>query len=226
MVSSLAALQAATEGFTGADLKRLVEDGKAIYAYDKAKQFDLKTPTDYFLKAVEGVRENKQRFAEAEAQTALKPKGPMAGFSSFVLSKVIEQGREEEPLVIALDPSRLEDGVVGEHQPDLGGLADPQEIPQARGRVAGHRRMVRRGAGVSPMRSPALAVRGASPASHRDVRCARPARRAEREYRLCLTEAQRRRAGAPAARLVRGGVGMGCSVRRMQRELHHGLLGW
>jgi len=92
----MAALQAATEGFTGADLKRLVEDGKAIYAYDKAKQFDLKTPTDYFLKAVEGVRENKQRFAEAEAQTALKPKGPMAGFSSFVLSKVIEQGREEE----------------------------------------------------------------------------------------------------------------------------------
>ena len=55
-----------------------------------------------------------------------------------------------------------------------------------------------------------LAVRGASPASHRDARCARPARRAEREYRLYLTEAQRRRAG--------------CSARRMQRELHYGLL--
>ncbi len=70
-------LTAATEGFTGADLKRLVEDGKAIYAYDKAKGHDLKATTDYFLKAVEGVRENKQRFAEAEAQAALRPKMSM-----------------------------------------------------------------------------------------------------------------------------------------------------
>src|SRR5438093_5455854 len=46
------ALASATEGFTGADLKRLVDDGQAIYAYDKAKQLELKTPTDYFLKAV------------------------------------------------------------------------------------------------------------------------------------------------------------------------------
>jgi ATP-dependent 26S proteasome regulatory subunit len=80
----LAALIAATEAFTGADLKRLVEDGKAIYAYDKAKQFDLKTPTDYFLKAVEGVRENKQRYAEAEIQAAMKPKIPLPGFMSYV----------------------------------------------------------------------------------------------------------------------------------------------
>jgi ATP-dependent 26S proteasome regulatory subunit len=88
----VAALRSATEGFTGADLKRLIEDGKAIYAYDKAKGFDLKAPTDYFLKAVEGVRENKQRYAEAEAQAALKPKLPMAGWTSFMMSKVIEQG--------------------------------------------------------------------------------------------------------------------------------------
>src|SRR3989454_10066109 len=80
----MTALISATESFTGADLKRLVEDGKAIYAYDKAKQFDLKEPTDYFLKAVEGLRENKQRFAEAEAQAALRPKLPMAGLTSYV----------------------------------------------------------------------------------------------------------------------------------------------
>ena len=85
----MAALITATESFTGADLKRLVEDGKAIYAYDKAKRFDLKVPTSYFIKAVEGVRQNKQRYAEAEAQAALKPKLPMAGFSSFVMSKFI-----------------------------------------------------------------------------------------------------------------------------------------
>ena len=37
----VAALIPATEGFTGADLKRLVDDGKTLYAYDKAKQFEL-----------------------------------------------------------------------------------------------------------------------------------------------------------------------------------------
>ena len=92
----MTALTLATEGFTGADLKRLVDDGKAIYAYDKSKRLDLKVPTDYFLKAAEGVRENKQRFAEAEAQAALKPKSAMARFSSFMMSKIIGQGGDGE----------------------------------------------------------------------------------------------------------------------------------
>ena len=87
----MTALMAATEGFTGADLKRLVEDGKAIYAYDKANQFNLKKPTDYFLKAVDGVRENKQRYAEAEAQAALRPKMPMSGLTSYVMRSFIER---------------------------------------------------------------------------------------------------------------------------------------
>jgi ATP-dependent 26S proteasome regulatory subunit len=58
---------AVTEGFTGADLKRLVEDAKALYAYDRAS---LKTPqefTSYLLTASEGLRDNKRRFAEAGA---------------------------------------------------------------------------------------------------------------------------------------------------------------
>jgi SpoVK/Ycf46/Vps4 family AAA+-type ATPase len=56
---------AVTEGFTGADLKRLVEDAKALYAYDRAS---LKTPrefTAYLLTSSEGLRDNKKRFAEA-----------------------------------------------------------------------------------------------------------------------------------------------------------------
>ena len=92
----MGALTTATEGFTGADLKRMVDDGKAIYAYDKSKQLDLKPTTEYFLKAVEGVRENKQRFAEAEAQAALKPKFPMPGFSSFVMSRISKLGDGDE----------------------------------------------------------------------------------------------------------------------------------
>jgi ATP-dependent 26S proteasome regulatory subunit len=58
----------ATEGFTGADLKRLIEDGKTIYAYDRAKGHPLRTPSEYFLAAVETVRANKERYAVAEAQ--------------------------------------------------------------------------------------------------------------------------------------------------------------
>lgn len=58
----------ATEGFTGADLKRLIEDGKTLYAYDKVQGKPLRSTTDYFLSAVEIVMSNKERYAEAEAQ--------------------------------------------------------------------------------------------------------------------------------------------------------------
>jgi SpoVK/Ycf46/Vps4 family AAA+-type ATPase len=92
----MAALKSATEGFTGADLKRLIDDGKAIYAYDKSKRVELKVPTEYFLQAIEGVRENKQRFAEAEAQAAMKPKFPVAGFSSFVMSRMSKSSGDDE----------------------------------------------------------------------------------------------------------------------------------
>jgi acyl-CoA reductase-like NAD-dependent aldehyde dehydrogenase len=81
------ALIPATEGFTGADLKRLMEDGKALYAYDKVKKLEMKEPTAYFLKAVEVVRENKQRFAEAEAQAMLKPKPGRSGMAHFFMEQ-------------------------------------------------------------------------------------------------------------------------------------------
>jgi len=89
-------LLAATDGFTGADLKRTVEDGKAIYAYDKAKGVELRPTTEYFMRAVEAVRENKERYAEAEAQAALRRKFPMPEFmSSFVSSQVIRADEDE-----------------------------------------------------------------------------------------------------------------------------------
>src|SRR5579862_9635468 len=70
----------ATEGFTGADLKRLVEDAKAIYAYDKARGINLSATTEYFLRGVEAVKENKQHYEAAEAQIALKPPTTMPSF--------------------------------------------------------------------------------------------------------------------------------------------------
>lgn len=61
-------LTAATDGFTGADLKRVVEDGKALYAFDVATAQPVRPVTDYFLEAVEAVRVNKERYAQAEAR--------------------------------------------------------------------------------------------------------------------------------------------------------------
>jgi transitional endoplasmic reticulum ATPase len=72
-VSALAGLDLdavgrASDGFTGADLKRLVEDGKLLAAYDKFRARTPRPLTEYFLDAVQTLRSNKDRYAEAEAR--------------------------------------------------------------------------------------------------------------------------------------------------------------
>jgi ATP-dependent 26S proteasome regulatory subunit len=94
--ADVATLVGASEGFTGADLKRTVEDGKAIYAFDKAKGESLKPVTEYLLQAVEAVKENKQRYAEAEAQAMMRPKAGFPGFmTSFMTSQLMGRSEEE-----------------------------------------------------------------------------------------------------------------------------------
>jgi len=61
-------LAAATADFTGADLKRLVEDGKNLLAAEKIRNGRLRPATDYFVEAVTTVRANKARYAEAETR--------------------------------------------------------------------------------------------------------------------------------------------------------------
>ncbi|HLK59447.1 MAG TPA: ATP-binding protein [Chthonomonadaceae bacterium] len=63
----IAQLAEATENMTGADLKRLIEDGKLLYAYDRSQGLPMRPTTEYFLAAVETVQANKERYAEAEA---------------------------------------------------------------------------------------------------------------------------------------------------------------
>ena len=90
-------LIAATEGFTGADLKRMVEDGKAIYAYDRARDVDPMPTTQYFMRTIEAVKGNKQHYVATEAQALLQPKSPMAGFMrSFVTSQGFKIGGDDE----------------------------------------------------------------------------------------------------------------------------------
>ena len=64
-----------TEGFTGADVKRLVEDAKSLYAFDRAGRHALRPATEYFAEAAGGVRENKLRYQAAEEAARAQPKG-------------------------------------------------------------------------------------------------------------------------------------------------------
>jgi transitional endoplasmic reticulum ATPase len=74
----VARLAELTEGFTGADLKRLIQDGKSLYAYDRKRGKPLMPLTDYFAAAVETVRANRERYAAAEQQSRLKQVGQPA----------------------------------------------------------------------------------------------------------------------------------------------------
>ena len=67
-----AQLAEAAEGLTGADLKRLVEDGVILIAYDRARNRALGPATGYFLAALDTVRTNKRRYAEAEERARLQ----------------------------------------------------------------------------------------------------------------------------------------------------------
>ena len=57
---------AATDGFTGADMKGLVADAKGLYAFERASGHMLRSSTLYFLEAAGSVRENKERYERAE----------------------------------------------------------------------------------------------------------------------------------------------------------------
>jgi hypothetical protein len=55
-----------------ATLKRVVEDGKLLYAFDRARNLATRPLIAYFLEALETVRANKQRYAQAEASARLR----------------------------------------------------------------------------------------------------------------------------------------------------------
>jgi ATP-dependent 26S proteasome regulatory subunit len=77
-------LAAAATRFTGADLKRVVDDGKALYAFDRVNGRTPHELTDYFLSAITGVRQNKDRYARAEEQARIKRPVRPAWFNPFV----------------------------------------------------------------------------------------------------------------------------------------------
>jgi len=65
-------LTEASDGLTGADLKRVVDDAKLLFAFDRERKGKTRPSTEYFLSAIETVRTNKQQYAEAEARARMR----------------------------------------------------------------------------------------------------------------------------------------------------------
>ena len=79
----IAVLADASEGLSGADLKRVVEDGKLLYAYDREKRGATEPSTSYFLRAIETVRRNKEQYAAAEARARTRHPNRPAFFDAM-----------------------------------------------------------------------------------------------------------------------------------------------
>lgn len=82
-----------TDGFTGADMKRLVEDGKSLYAFDRAAGKESQASSVYFLEAARAVAENKRQYQQAEAAAQLRSRMPLSASASFYYER--EQPEEE-----------------------------------------------------------------------------------------------------------------------------------
>lgn len=70
-------LAEATDGLSGADLKRVVEGAKVLIVYDRARGIAPRPAIDYFIAGANTVRANRDRYAEAEARArANRPNRP------------------------------------------------------------------------------------------------------------------------------------------------------
>lgn len=86
-------LAAATEGLSGADLKRVIEDGKLLFAFERTRNAQMQPATEYFLRGIEIVRRNQQQYAEAEARARARENthrnnGGWAGYAAHDPSMV------------------------------------------------------------------------------------------------------------------------------------------
>ena len=77
------ALADASEGLSGADLRRVVDDGKLLFAYARSRGEQLQPPTAYFVAAIETVRKNKEQYAAAEARARVRHPVRPSYFDAF-----------------------------------------------------------------------------------------------------------------------------------------------
>ncbi len=71
------------EGFTGADLRRLVEDAKVLHGYDLARNLEPRSADEYFDQATVTLRRNKEKYAEAEQQGRVQTSRQRPSFDHY-----------------------------------------------------------------------------------------------------------------------------------------------
>jgi ATP-dependent 26S proteasome regulatory subunit len=85
------ALADASEGLSGADLKRVVDDGKLLFAYARSRGSPPQPATTYFVSAIETVRKNREQYAAAEARARARHPVRPAYFDAFRGQAMAEQ---------------------------------------------------------------------------------------------------------------------------------------
>lgn len=84
------ALAAVTDGLTGADLKRCVEDAKAIYAYAALQNSPRENVAEYFQEAIATIRANKDLYRHAQ-ESAQKLSARVPGRASLAMAQMLAQ---------------------------------------------------------------------------------------------------------------------------------------
>jgi transitional endoplasmic reticulum ATPase len=79
----IAQLAAASDGLSGADLKRVVDDGKLLFAFERTRGAHMQPATDYFVRAIDTVRRNKAQYAAAEARARARHPDRPPYFDNF-----------------------------------------------------------------------------------------------------------------------------------------------
>jgi len=90
----IAALAASSEGLSGADLKRVVDDGKLLFAFDRERKKQTRPSSEYFLTAIETVRRNKEQYADAEARARMRHPVRPPMFDAFSMLAGLEDSGE------------------------------------------------------------------------------------------------------------------------------------
>jgi ATP-dependent 26S proteasome regulatory subunit len=88
------ALAEAADGLSGADLKRVIEDGKLLFAFERERSARSQPSTTYFLRAIATVRRNKEQYAAAEARARTRRPRRPAYFDNFggMITQIVESG--------------------------------------------------------------------------------------------------------------------------------------
>jgi len=93
---NLAKLAEDSEDLTGADLRRVIEDGKILIAYDKSRNLPIGQANDYFERSIQTIRENKSKYEAAEARGRKRAAAAMSGGRRHVPGYAAGNGGDDD----------------------------------------------------------------------------------------------------------------------------------